>query len=172
MGEPSVFATTDFFRHPDHLFAKSDEYILGDKIYRVKQRCVIPYQNPLGRQEAGGYWCFNWSHAHVRVKIEHTFGILKNRFRFLQCLPIKIHSAQDHCRAVGWIIACVVLHNFSHEQKEDETSYYHLRVIVPNDEDAIDNVDQGLSLLAERQARNEWRDRIQEYLYNNRLDNY
>jgi len=172
VGDPSVFATTDFFRFPYQFFAKPDEYILGDKIYRITRRCVTPYKDPLGRQREGGYRWFNWSHAHARVKIEHSFGILKNRFRSLQCLPIKIRSAQDHCRAVGWIMACVVLHNFCHEQKEDATGYYQPEAIVLNDEDAIDNVDQEVSLLAERQAGNEWRDRIREHLYNNRPDNY
>ena len=69
-------------------------------------------------------------------------------------------------------MACVALHNFCHGQKEDETSYYRSGVIVPDDEDEIDNVDQGLSLLAERQPGNKWRDRIREHLYNNRLDNH
>ena len=69
-------------------------------------------------------------------------------------------------------MACVVLHNFCHEQKEDETSYYQPEAIVPDDEDEIDNVDQGLSVLAERQAGNEWRDRIREHLYYHRPDNY
>jgi len=69
-------------------------------------------------------------------------------------------------------MACVVLHNFCHEQKEDETSYYQPEAIAPDDEDEIDTVDQELSLLAERQAGNEWRDRIREHLYNNRPDNY
>ena len=54
--------------------------------------------------------CFNWNLSHLQVKIEHTIGILKLRFRSLQRLPVRIISTHDIRYLLQWISACVILH--------------------------------------------------------------
>jgi hypothetical protein len=78
IGDPAAFANTDFFQKPHHYFSKPDEYIFGDKIYRITRRYMTPYKDPQGQERDGGFRYFNWMLAHARVKIEHSFGIFKN----------------------------------------------------------------------------------------------
>ena len=54
---------------------------------------------------------FNDECASTRVLIEHTFGMLKNRWSCLRGLRISIEDKDDEGRATCWIRACVVLHN-------------------------------------------------------------
>jgi hypothetical protein len=169
VGDPAVFASTNLFQKPHQFFSKPDEYILGDKIYRVTRRCMTPYKDPQGQQREGGYKYFNRIHAQGRIKIEHTFGIFKNRFRSMQLLPIKIRKAKDHRRAIGWIMACIVLHNFCQYQNEDTSLYQpQIQHNVGHDEE-IDEVDEELTLLAERNAGNIWRDEMRQYLFANQM---
>ena len=49
---------------------------------------------------------YNDVQASMRVYIEQAFGVLKNRWRILKCLPVTVE------RSVTIINACVVLHNF------------------------------------------------------------
>ena len=79
----------------------SNEYLLGDKIYRVTRRCITPYKEPLASQRQDGYRYYNSIHAHSHIKIEHTIGVLKNQFLLLKLLPIYILKKEDHTKAVS-----------------------------------------------------------------------
>jgi len=80
---------------------------------------MTPYKEPWASQEAGGYCSFNLYLVEARVKVEHAFGVLKNRWRSLQGLPIHICGKEDYARAMGWIMECIVLHNFLVENEND-----------------------------------------------------
>lgn len=47
----------------------------------------------------------------ARTKIEHTNGILKNRWSSLKCIPTQIQVADDIEKVNEWIVCCIVLHN-------------------------------------------------------------
>ena len=57
------------------------------------------------------YRRYNQNLSYLRVKIEHTIGILKLHFRSLQYLPIHIVSTHDIKWVLQWIGTCVILHN-------------------------------------------------------------
>ncbi|PWW72793.1 hypothetical protein C7212DRAFT_223364, partial [Tuber magnatum] len=54
------------------------EYILAAKAYRVTRQCMTPYKKLIASQVLGGYREFNLHHSATRIKIKHSFGILKN----------------------------------------------------------------------------------------------
>ena len=96
VGDPVSFGSTPLFTTPGAFFSKPDEYLLGDKIYRVTRCCMTPYNEPLASQRQDGYRYYNWIHAHSWVKIEHAIGVLKNRFRSLKLLPIYSQEGGPH----------------------------------------------------------------------------
>jgi hypothetical protein len=67
---------------------------------------MVPFLNPNSPAEEH----YNRSLCRTRVLIEQTFGILKRRFQLLQG-PIRTQPQ----RAVTYVSACVVLHNFGIE---------------------------------------------------------
>ncbi|AAW45247.1 hypothetical protein CNH01500 [Cryptococcus deneoformans JEC21] len=88
------------------------EYLLADSAFPAGDWCVPLFkrrrgQNDLDRPEAK----FNKKCSSARVKIEHAYGILKNRWQSLRSLRVKICNVRDEGVATCWIQACVVLHN-------------------------------------------------------------
>lgn len=47
----------------------------------------------------------------IRVRVEHTFAVLKGRFQSLRELRINIQTEKDLQIAVHWIKCCLILHN-------------------------------------------------------------
>jgi hypothetical protein len=79
-------------------------YIIGDSAYPILQQIQKPFTAKLSGQEDQD--AFDKCIRQGRVKIENTFGILKNRWAILKNLNI------DDKYAATIVIACCVLHNF------------------------------------------------------------
>lgn len=54
---------------------------------------------------------FNKQLSHIRIDIEHTFGMLKGRWKSLTGMRLIITDNKKYEFACMWITACVVLHN-------------------------------------------------------------
>jgi len=54
---------------------------------------------------------FNYHLSRLRVRSEHTFGLLKGRFQSLKEIRIKITDQDGHRWAMVWILSCLILHN-------------------------------------------------------------
>lgn len=79
-------------------------HILGDSAYPLKLHLITPYKDTGAlsfKQKA-----FNQKLSSVRIKIEHCFGLLKQRFR--QLYHCKIRTMKFLCH---FIRACAVCHN-------------------------------------------------------------
>lgn len=164
VSDATVFCGTSFFKKPNFFFSRPDEYILADKAYRLTRRCMTPYKEPLASQEAEGYKEFNLRLAMARVKIENAFGILKNRWGSLRGIHINITRAQDHVRVLSWILSCVVLHNFLCDFEADEE---WLQNYNGQQERNNGEVDENISIGAERRAGAEWRNQMREFFLTN-----
>ena len=164
VSDTTMFCESSFFQHPNLFFWRPEEYILADKVYRVTRRCMTPYKEPWASLEAGGYRRFNLYLAEARVKVEHAFGVSKNRWRSLQGLPIHICGKRDHAKAIEWIMACIVLHNFLVENENDEIwqlEEEELQAQRREEQDfGVQEVDEPLGLESERLAGTEWRNRM------------
>lgn len=54
---------------------------------------------------------FNRYFSSYRVRIEHAFGILKEKLPSLKSLSIRIKDTRNHKFACTWIRVCCILHN-------------------------------------------------------------
>ena len=128
-----VFKFSPFYNRPADFFSPT-QYLLADSAYTPTTFCVPLFKREagavnLGRGEVKHNFIFSSLHiivraefgslqklfndecASTRVLIEHTFGMLKNRWSCLRGLRISIEDKDDEGCATCWIRACVVLHN-------------------------------------------------------------
>ncbi|KAI4468135.1 hypothetical protein MML48_2g00002635 [Holotrichia oblita] len=87
--------------------AGQENYLFGDSGYPLEPWLLTPFNNP---QEGEPEARFNNHLSMARIKVEHTIGILKSRFRCLlghralHCNPI---------RTAKIIYSCGILHNIA-----------------------------------------------------------
>ncbi|KAI2657211.1 Protein ANTAGONIST OF LIKE HETEROCHROMATIN PROTEIN 1 [Labeo rohita] len=80
-----------------HSLVPQGMHIIGDSAYPLLPQLMRSYRDNGHLTARQG--CFNRKLNSARVVIEHAFGILKSKFRRLQCLQISAVSA------------CCILHN-------------------------------------------------------------
>ena len=76
---------------------------MGDSGYGIRRYLLTPFLDPSTPAEER----FNKALTITRARIEHTFGILKNRFRCL-IIPLRQLDPKD---SLDVVTACMVLHN-------------------------------------------------------------
>lgn len=54
---------------------------------------------------------FNQYFSSYRVRIEHCFGILEEKFQSLKSLPVQIYDEKSHKFACTWIRVCCIVYN-------------------------------------------------------------
>ncbi|MCO5578927.1 hypothetical protein L7F22_032777 [Adiantum nelumboides] len=78
-------------------------YLLADSGYGACRHLIKPYA---GHHPPSGNWrSFNCHLSKGRVRIEHVFGMLKNRWRILRDINVDLPKVPQY------IVACCVLHN-------------------------------------------------------------
>lgn len=107
--------------HDNRIYENSDVYsqlpnlcgsffLLGDSAYACSQYLIRPYRDNghlSSRQNI-----FNRKLSSGRIVIEHSFGLLKQRFR--QLYYCKLKGIKKLCH---FIRACIVLHNLCNDDK-------------------------------------------------------
>ncbi|XP_071054143.1 putative nuclease HARBI1 [Onthophagus taurus] len=99
-----VFTTSPLY---NNLAEKcGDYYILGDSAYPCLKSIMTPYRdnghlNPTEKN-------YNYKFSQSRIRIEHVFGIVKQKFR--QLYHLKLQNINTICH---FIRACFVLYNLS-----------------------------------------------------------
>lgn len=93
-------------------------HLLGDSAYPLRSFLLTPYRDNghLNRREKK----YNYYHSNIRIIIEHTFGILKTRFKILKY--VNVYKTAEIPKI---ILVCCIL---------------HIMCIFNNDE-LLDNVD-------------------------------
>lgn len=79
--------------------------MLGDSGYPLEPHLLTPFTQPATVPEEN----YDRSHIRTRSVVEHTFGILKSRFRCLHQSGGALQYNPTKCAKI--IIACMVLHN-------------------------------------------------------------
>ena len=77
--------------------------LLGDSAYGIRRYLLTPFLKPDGPAQER----YNDAHTGTRVRIEHTFGVVKNRFGCI-LIPMRVMGPKKSCQV---ITACLVLHN-------------------------------------------------------------
>lgn len=137
-----VLATqcTDYFTEPQYLF--------GDCAYRQTITVITPFRQNSKEMTHPSRVAFNRFACSKRVRIEHGFGVMKEKFPSLKCLNIRISDEESHRLACTWIRVTCVLHNIllPHYDEEDfEFISVHGSTVKEGDEDnncAVDEDDQ------------------------------
>lgn len=114
---PDSFAQTraNWHKHPSSFFSDG-QYLLGDKGMKYTDRVLGPYK--AAESTTPNRRNYNFHLACLRVRSEHTIGILKGRFCSLKELRLDICSDKAFVRATDWILACCVLHNICQTEND------------------------------------------------------
>ena len=114
-----VLNESEFYIHEDLFFEDSAGYILRDKAYRLTNRVIKPYSIlEMSKDETGGRCQFNIQLSLACVKVEHAFGFIKARFPLMGGLSTIIGSQKGNKKAVDFVFAICILHNFLHSLEE------------------------------------------------------
>ncbi|POW21953.1 hypothetical protein PSHT_01798 [Puccinia striiformis] len=88
------------------------KYLLANSAYTATDTIIPAFRRSPGRSLPPEKQQFNYKLSHNRVIVEHTIGMLKNRFQSLKSLTIEILGKKSATRLNIWIQTCVVLHNY------------------------------------------------------------
>lgn len=78
------------------MFFNENYHLIGDKAYPNRIWCMAPFKdfgNLIPRQRT-----YNYYHSSTRIVIEHTFGLMKGRWKRLMKVNTEIAKVNDgHC---------------------------------------------------------------------------
>lgn len=107
--DATAFRLTKLYKW-SNIFFNGDEYLLADKGYSSLPITVLPFKS--NNVTTQGHRTFNSRHKSGRTKIENAFGLLKGKWRSLECMAVDVEKEGDEIAVCSWIVACVVLHNY------------------------------------------------------------
>ena len=117
----SVHDARVFRRSPlhEHLEANTlemcpqESYLLGDAAYPLRNYLLTPFKdNGHLTQKQKTY---NFKHSSTRMKVEHTFGVFKGKWRRLKFIDVVCLEA-----TIDIIVAACVLHNICQAEEDLE----------------------------------------------------
>lgn len=138
-----VFTNSSLFLDPSKYF-QSEDWIAGDSAYKLSTTVITPFRRNSSEAENVKNR-FNKLHSKYRVRIEHCFGMLKERFGSLKELRLRLMNAESSRFACKWITVCCILHNSNIECNRGEPDFdFDFDVSQCNgDEDAIQTNENG-----------------------------
>lgn len=107
----AAWKRTRIHQHPEQ-FLRAEEWVWADSAYSPSTWCVPPFKKPPGGQLTRLQRHFNYHLSRLRVRSEHTIGLLKRRFQSLNEIRIRINNESDHKWVMVWMLTCMILHNF------------------------------------------------------------
>ncbi|XP_065356325.1 uncharacterized protein LOC135950720 [Calliphora vicina] len=99
-------------------FLTGAEWLVGDSAYKLTGTVVTPFRANSSELNLKERTNFNKTLSRYRIRIEHCFGLMKERFNSLKELKIQIKNKSSVKHACDWILVCAILHNILLDQKE------------------------------------------------------
>lgn len=135
-------------------YFSGEQYMAADSAYKLTTTVITPFRKNSTALTPAIRTKFNKYFSSFRVRIEHLFGILKERFASLYSLAIKVHDKASHKYACDWIHVCCILHNIliPHLDEEDWNNIAEFREQRGNNDNVAegeDDYDDDLDGLAE-----------------------
>ncbi|KAI7961521.1 hypothetical protein MJO28_002010 [Puccinia striiformis f. sp. tritici] len=118
-GVPTIRGSIRTPLNPRQFFSPG-EYLLANSAYTSTNTVIPAFKRAPGRPLPPEKQQFNYELSHNRVIVEHTIGMLKNRWQSLKSLSIEILGKKTAKRLNTWLRACVVLHNYLLDLREAE----------------------------------------------------
>jgi hypothetical protein len=143
MYDGDVLSQSPIYATPTEYFSDM-QYIVADAGYGAKWWLCTPYKNPQAQLEHNRI--FNQLFSSGRVTIEHTNGILKNRFASLKGLPHQVKQKKHFKGMMELILATLTLHNMllilsdeweeeEEPEQDEEPADYHADLLLHADAD-------------------------------------
>ncbi|XP_020260989.1 uncharacterized protein LOC109837243 [Asparagus officinalis] len=150
-----------------HFRGRKGKYYLCDAGYTTMPGFISSYRGVryhlkehTGRTPKNRKELFNLRHSSLRLKIECTFGILKNRFKIISAKPNYPFPTQ-----VDIVLACTVLHNFiAIEDPDDDILNKNVEIdednreVTNEDDSSVVDYTQTRTQRKDQDERNEWKE--------------
>jgi hypothetical protein len=85
--------------------------LLSDSAFNPATNIVPAFKSLPGHVLSNSKQFFNSRLSTARIKIEHTNGLLKERFPILSSMKVLIKKDSDVLKVVKLVTACCILHN-------------------------------------------------------------
>jgi hypothetical protein len=124
-----VYRNTPQVQDPNTYFGRA-YYLVGDSAFENSATVVSAFKKPAGHSLPREEEKFNMLLGKLRVKSEHTIGMLKGRFHFLTMIPMLITSKRNSIKRILRVIdCCVILHNLLIDVGDDDIPEEWLRAV-------------------------------------------
>lgn len=117
-----VFNNCELSTKPAVYFSGA-EWIAGDSAYKLTSTVITPYRINATESATEDRTQFNKALSKYRIRIEHCFGLMKERFNSLKELKISAKNNESIKRACRWILVCAIIHNILIELCKDEDDF-------------------------------------------------
>ncbi|XP_037806208.1 protein ANTAGONIST OF LIKE HETEROCHROMATIN PROTEIN 1-like [Lucilia sericata] len=117
--DATIFNNCELSLIPKKIFTGA-EWLVGDSAYKLTGTVVTPFRTNATERSIKERTDFNKTLSRYRIRIEHCFGIIKERFNSLKELKIQIKNKSSIKRACNWVLVCAILHNILLDQNEEE----------------------------------------------------
>lgn len=116
-----VFANSSLFLNPSYFF-RFGEWLAADSAYKLSTTIITPFRRNSPEPEHMKSK-FNKYFSKYRVRVEHSFGRLKERFCSLKELRMRLKDARSSQYACQWITVCCILHNIIIDTNDDSPEF-------------------------------------------------
>jgi DDE superfamily endonuclease len=86
-----IYRNNRLFNNPEEYFGENF-YLVGDCAFENTKAMVTSYKKVAGQTLHEHKEGFNTYVGRLCISFEHTIGMLKGRFQFLQLIPMVIHK--------------------------------------------------------------------------------
>ncbi|XP_054081522.1 putative nuclease HARBI1 [Zeugodacus cucurbitae] len=131
-----VYRSSSLFLQKDKFFS-SQQWLAGDSAYPLSETMITPFRSNARVLDINSRINFNLRHSKFRVRVEHCFGLLKERFCSLKEFRARLINKESHKLCCDWFVVCCILHNILRE--DDSTNYEYTNL----DEDTTYTDDNG-----------------------------
>jgi DDE superfamily endonuclease len=120
-----------------YLSQQNGEYLLGDSAFQNEWYMVTSFKAPPNAPLPPNRRMFNRILNRPWIIVEHTIGLLKNRFSWLHRIQSKLTDAdRTLVQILRQIEVCIVLHNFCRDLAVEQDLIQHLLDDLPQDGEA------------------------------------
>lgn len=105
-----IYRNSSLCLHKEQYFS-SHQWIAGDSAYPLSTTVITPYRSNARQLDMNSRIAFNLRHSKYRVRVEHCFGLLKERFCSLKQLRMRLADKKSHKLCCDWFLICCILHN-------------------------------------------------------------
>lgn len=108
--DAKIFKNCSIFKNKEN-YVSAHQWIAGDSAYPLSDFLITPFRSNSEQLDSSKRKAFNLRHSRYRVRVEHCFGLLKEKFGSLKELRMRIHNKNSHKMCCKWIIVCCIIHN-------------------------------------------------------------